>query len=164
MSLSSAKTATISPQDFLSISELHGLVKRRDTQRFADWQQWSLNASKDPRLIAYYTFKHLEDDRWDRLVKNVTEPRHPQRAGGAVGASWSQGRWPEKTALEFKRPGDRVRLNLDGTYQALTLACWVSRIVPGLRVSPLRSVFVNLASMVWLSMATRLVVASVSVE
>lgn len=125
MSLTSAKTTAVSPQDFLSITELHGLVKQRDTQRFADWQQWSLTASKDPRLIAYYTFKHLEDDRWDRLVKNVTEPRHPQRAGGAVGAAWTQGRWPEKTALEFKRPGDRVRLNLDGTYHALTLACWV---------------------------------------
>lgn len=125
MSLSSANTTAISPQDFLSITELHGLVKQRDTQRFSDWQQWSLTTSKDPRLIAYYTFKHLEDDRWDRLVKNFTEPRHPLRAGGAVGAAWTQGRWPEKTALEFKRPGDRVRLNLDGTYQALTLACWV---------------------------------------
>lgn len=125
MSLSSIKTTTVTPQDFLSISELHGLVKKRESKRFADWQQWSLTASKDPRLIAYYTFKHLEDDRWDRLVKNVTESHQPQRAGGAVGAAWTQGRWPEKTALEFKRPGDRVRLNLDGTYQALTLACWV---------------------------------------
>ncbi|MCF7788157.1 MAG: FecR domain-containing protein [Prosthecobacter sp.] len=125
MSLSSANTIPASPQDFLSISELQGLVKQRDTQRFADWQQWSLTTCKDPRLIAYYTFKHLGDDRWDRLVKNFTEPRHPLRAGGAVGAAWTQGRWPEKNALEFKRPGDRVRLNLDGTYQALTFACWV---------------------------------------
>ena len=37
----------------------------------------------------------------------------------------TQGRWQKKEALEFKRPGDRVRLNLDGTYHALTLACWV---------------------------------------
>jgi len=125
MSLSSANTTPVSPQDFLSISELHGLVKQRESKRFADWQQWSLTACQDPRLIAYYTFKHLENDRWDRLVKNVTEPRHPQRAGGAVGAAWTKGRWPENTALEFKRPGDRVRLNLDGTYHALTLACWV---------------------------------------
>jgi hypothetical protein len=125
MSLSSAKSTTVSPQDFLSISQLHGLVKQRESKRFSDWQQWSLTACKDPRLIAYYTFKHLEDGRWDRLVKNVAEPHHPQRAGGAVGAAWTQGRWPEKSALEFKRPGDRVRLNLDGTYQALTLACWV---------------------------------------
>lgn len=114
-----------STSDFLSISELQGLVKQRETRRFADWQQWSRQTSKDPRLIAYYTFQHLEDDRWDRLVKNFAEPRHPNRAGGAVGAHWTQGRWPEKSALEFKRPGDRVRMNLDGTYQALTLACWV---------------------------------------
>ena len=111
--------------DFLPAGELQSLVKHRDSLRFADWHQWSIAASKDPRLIAYYTFKHLEDDRWDRLVKNFTEPLRPQRAGGAVGANWTQGRWPEKTALEFKRPGDRVRLNLEGTYQALTLACWV---------------------------------------
>lgn len=125
MSLSSAKTASVSPQDFLSIHELHGLVQKRDTQRFDEWQQWSLATRKDPRLIAYYTFKHWEDDRWDRLVNNFTEPRRPSRAGGAVGASWTQGRWQKKEALEFKRPGDRVRLNLDGTYHALTLACWV---------------------------------------
>jgi len=125
MSLSSAKTTSPSPQDFLSINELHGLVQKRDAQRFDEWQQWSLETRKDPRLIAYYTFKHWEDDRWDRLVNNFTEPRRPSRAGGAVGASWTQGRWQKKEALEFKRPGDRVRLNLDGTYHALTLACWV---------------------------------------
>jgi hypothetical protein len=125
MSLTSAKAGHVSPQDFLPISELQSLVKQREVRRFADWQQWSQQMCQDPRLIAYYTFKHFEDDRWDRLVKNVTEPRHPNHAGGAVGASWTQGRWPEKTALEFKRPGDRVRMNLDGTYKALTLACWV---------------------------------------
>ena len=125
MSLTSAKTASVSPQDFLPISELQGLMKQREARRFADWQQWSQQRRKDPRLVAYYTFQHLADDRWDRLVKNFTEPRRPNRAGGAVGAQWTQGRWPEKEALEFKRPGDRVRMNLDGTYQALTLACWV---------------------------------------
>lgn len=111
--------------DFLPVSELQSLVKQRQTKRHAAWQQWSQQTRKDPRLIAYYTFKHWPDDRWDRLVNNFTEPRRPNRAGGAVGARWTQGRWPEKEALEFKRPGDRVRLNLDGTYQALTLACWV---------------------------------------
>lgn len=110
---------------FLPVGELQDLVKQRAAQRFDEWQQWSLETRKDPRLIAYYAFKHWPDDRWDRLVNNFTEPRRPNRAGGAVGARWTQGRWPGKEALEFKRPGDRVRLNLDGTYQALTLACWV---------------------------------------
>jgi len=110
---------------FLPIGDVHDLVRQRQERRHAEWQQWSQEARKDPRLIAYYTFKHWPDDRWDRLVNNFAEPRRPNRAGGAVGARWTQGRWPGKEALEFKRPGDRVRLNLDGTYDALTLACWV---------------------------------------
>lgn len=124
MSLASSK-AVVKPEDFLPISELQGLMKQRQTQRLKDWQQWSQRARQDPRLIAYYTFKHWQDDRWDRMVNNFAEPRRPRSDGGAVGAQWTQGRWPEKEALEFKRPGDRVRMNLDGTYSALTLACWV---------------------------------------
>ncbi len=110
---------------FLPVNELQGLVKQREAQRFSAWQDWSKQTRNDPRLIAYYTFKHWNDDRWDRLINNFTEPKRKERAGGAVGARWTQGRWPGKEALEFKRPGDRVRINLDGTYSALTLACWV---------------------------------------
>jgi plasmid stabilization system protein ParE len=124
-SLKQGMTLGSTTAGFLPVGELQSLVKQREAQRFAEWQQWSQEMRRDPRLIAYYTFKHWENDRWDRLVNNFTEPRRPSRAGGAVGARWTQGRWPEKEALEFKRPGDRVRLNLDGTYHALTLACWV---------------------------------------
>jgi len=124
MSLAST-TAVVSPQDFLPISELQGLIRQREQGRFQQWQAWSEGASKDPRLIAYYTFQHAPDDRWDRLVSNFADPHQKLRAGGAVGAQWTQGRWPGKEALEFKRPGDRLRLNLDGSYPALTLSAWV---------------------------------------
>jgi hypothetical protein len=36
-----------------------------------------------------------------------------------------RGPWPGKEALEFKRPGDRLRMSLNGTYAALTLASWM---------------------------------------
>jgi ferric-dicitrate binding protein FerR (iron transport regulator) len=124
MSLAST-TASVSPQDFLPVSELQGLIRQREQGRFQQWQAWSEGASKDPRLIAYYTFQHAPDDRWDRLVSNFADPQQKLRAGGAVGAQWTQGRWPGKEALEFKRPGDRLRLNLDGSYTALTLSAWV---------------------------------------
>jgi hypothetical protein len=127
MSLAST-TADLSPQDFLPISELQGLIRQREQRRLQQWQTWSEGTSKDPRLIAYYTFQHAPSDRWDRLVSNFAAPAQRQRAGGAggaVGAKWTQGRWPGKDALEFKRPGDRVRMNLDGSYSALTLSCWV---------------------------------------
>ncbi|TDU81158.1 FecR family protein [Prosthecobacter fusiformis] len=124
-SLTQGMTLGNTTDDFLRINELQGLVKERQAHRFADWQAWSARTEKDPRLIAYYTFKHRPEDQWDRMVNNLAQPPQEQRHGGAVGARWTQGRWPEKEALEFKRPGDRVRMNLDGTYAAITLACWV---------------------------------------
>jgi hypothetical protein len=84
---------------------------------------WSAQVARDPHLLAFYPFHHWQD--WDRLVKNVAADNLKSRNGGAVGARWTQGRWPLKDALEFKRPGDRVRLKLDGEYDALTFACWV---------------------------------------
>jgi hypothetical protein len=124
-SLKEGMTLGTASSDFLPISELQGLLLARQKRRFEQWQAWFQQTRTDSRLIAYYTFKHWDDDRWDRLVNNFAEPRRKERAGGAVGAQWTQGRWPGKAALEFKRPGDRVRLMLDGTYQALTFACWV---------------------------------------
>lgn len=124
MSLTSTKAA-VSPQDFLPIGEMLGLIKRRGQRHLEEWQSWSIGARKDPRLIAYYPFNHLDEDKWDRMVNTLAEPVMPSRNGGAVGARWTQGRWPGKEALEFKRPGDRIRMNLDGTYSALTLTCWV---------------------------------------
>ena len=114
-----------SAQDFLVIGELQDLIERREQRRFEQWQAWSNQARTDPRLIAYYTFQHWADDRWDRFINNFALPAQKQRAGGAVGARWTEGRWPGKEALEFKRPGDRVRMNLDGTYSAVTFSCWV---------------------------------------
>jgi len=120
-----SKTTGVSTGEFLPISELQGLIRQREQRRFQQWQARSEEVSKDPRLAAYYTFEHSADDRWERLVGNFGSFERKERAGGAVGAQWTQGRWPGKGALEFKRPGDRVRMNLDGTYAALTLACWV---------------------------------------
>lgn len=124
MSLTSLKAA-VSPEQFLPIGELQGLIRQRERLHFQTWQKWSMEARKDPRLIAYYPFKHWEDDKWDRMVHTMAQPVMSSRNGGAVGARWTQGRWPGKEALEFKRPGDRVRMNLDGSYAALTLTCWV---------------------------------------
>lgn len=113
------------PEDFLPIADLAEQNRVRREERFSSWQDWVRMTAKDSRVIGFYPMQRIEDDRWDRVVRNDVEPRVPRRAGGAVGARWTTGRWPLKDALEFKRPGDRVRLNLDGSYSAITLACWV---------------------------------------
>jgi hypothetical protein len=125
MSFHSKAATPVSPQDFLPISDLAAQTRQVQAARFADWQKWAQAQRTDPRLIARYLFQRHADDRWDRLVMNAIEPRVPSRAGGAVGARWTEGRWPGKDALEFKRPGDRVRMNLDGSYTALTFTAWV---------------------------------------
>ena len=109
--------------DFANGNGLRKLSQRNAQNRFAAWTEASQALAHDPRLIAYYPL--TEVDSWSRIVRNAAVPANHDRDGGAVGVSTAAGRWPEKPALEFKRPGDRVRLQIDGTYEALTLACWV---------------------------------------
>ncbi len=122
-SLRGAELAALDPQTFLGIGQLQELVGQRQAQRYRAWQAASGEARKDTHLIAYYPLRHFP--QWERLVNNAAEPRDTSRNGGAVGARWTQGRWPQKDALQFQRPGDRVRLKIDGTYDALTFAGWV---------------------------------------
>ena len=117
------RMATVRPGDFPSGEHLRTLGRTRDESRFARWDKFVREQSRDPRLLALYNFQR--DASVDRLVRNVVEPGDALRDGGVVGAGWSDGRWPQKDALEFKRPGDRVRLDLPGTFDALTFACWV---------------------------------------
>lgn len=116
----------VAPPPLTSLEQFDQLALERSQERHDAWWNWFQEVRKDPRLIACYAFKHWKDDRWDRLVNNFTQPPAPSRSGAAVGVRWSRGRWPMKDALEFKGPGDRVRINL-GTeaYSAITLACWV---------------------------------------
>ena len=110
------------PDSFASIDDLKQLAGKMARLRYDEWSNWSKQTCRDPRLVAGYLFHHWQE--WDRLVNNGAA-QDKARNGGAVGARWTQGRWPMKDALEFKRPGDRVRMKLDGEYEALTFACWV---------------------------------------
>lgn len=117
------RVSALRPEDFPSGDDLRTLGRARAESRFEQWQQFSQRQRSDARLLAYYAMEQVNPG--ERLVRNAAEPREALRDGGAVGAAWAAGRWPQKSALEFKRPGDRVRLQLEGTYEAITLACWV---------------------------------------
>ncbi|MEP4685395.1 MAG: LamG domain-containing protein, partial [Rhodopirellula bahusiensis] len=54
-----------------------------------------------------------------------TVPHEPDLDGAIVGATVTRGRWEAKPALQFKRPGDRVRVNVPGEFESLTMATWV---------------------------------------
>lgn len=111
-----------------------GQVEFPDTNRFkertleaaaADFQRWESHRDQlagDDRLIAYYTF----DEKSGSVVSDLSLPRNSELDGATILAEPVGGRWPGlKSALEFRRPGARVRVNIPGEFSAYTFAAWV---------------------------------------
>ena len=92
--------------------------------RYAVWKHGSEARRSDPRLVAYYDFEGLTSAS-RRLQNRAVFDAASELDGGIVGARLSEGRWSRKTALDFRREGDRVRFQIPGEFDALTLYVWV---------------------------------------
>ncbi len=108
------------------LSTIGDVRRRRDTaqsERFAQWKTHSQQLRADKRLIAYYPI--LESNS-GRQVPNQSAAGS-ERDGQTVGlVDRVAGRFGTKTSgFEFDRPGSRVRVRIDGEFQAFTFACWV---------------------------------------
>ncbi len=112
--------------DFPSVEEFERREEEYYQQKMKQWRVAMNTVRSDERIIGCYQFWRWEDEKWDRLVNNFAIPKRPFSHGSAVGARWVDGRWPSKPALEFKSPGDRVRINLGkDEYEGLTMAAWI---------------------------------------
>lgn len=100
-----------------------------DETRYASWKAAASERRNDSRLIAYYDFEGLTDATRRlpnrAIVGTGAELESSELDGGIVGARVTQGRWPGKTALDFRGEGDRVRFNIPGEFDAVTLYAWV---------------------------------------
>lgn len=113
----------LTPDEFLGLEALEDRVRSQKEGRYQRWLNHSLELRKDPRIIAYYS---MEQDRyWKRKLASSVVPENHDLDGAIVGAKRVAGRWPQKSGVEFKRPGDRVRVNIPGQFGSLTFACWV---------------------------------------
>lgn len=114
------------PADFPSVEEFERRKEEYYQRKTKQWRAAMNTVRSDERIIGCYQFRRWEDEKWDRLVNNFAIPKRPYSHGSAVGARWGDGRWPTKSALEFKSPGDRVRINLGkDEYDGLTMAAWI---------------------------------------
>jgi hypothetical protein len=108
---------------FVGAQQLVALATENSADRYRRWRQVSDFLHSDPRVIAYFNFENHQP--WQRTL----EPEGPRAdqlpAGAIVGCRWAEGRWLGKQALEFKSTEDRVRLNIPGEFESITLACWV---------------------------------------
>lgn len=109
---------------FPDISEVFAEVGDEADSRFAAWTEASLDLRRDPRLIAYYDFENLTLES-RRLRNRAAVGDGSELDGGIVGARVAEGRWPGKTALDFRRVGDRVRFQIPGEFDEMTLFAWV---------------------------------------
>ena len=113
------ETGKISPRQeaFPSFEEVEKRSRDALQNRHRRWQEWSQRLADDSRVVAYYDF----EGEGDRLLDRSRSPSH----GTIVGSERTHGRWPGKGALEFKRPGDRVRIDIPGEFDQLTFATWL---------------------------------------
>jgi hypothetical protein len=119
----SYESAKITPDSFLDIDKLESRAQGQEEARYERWKNWSIELRRDPRLIACYAFD--EQGGWSRRLSSSLVPLNTELDGAIVGARRVAGRWPGKSSLEFKRPGDRVRVHIPGEYSSLTFSCWV---------------------------------------
>jgi len=108
--------------EFVDFADLEARAQNQQDSRYARWKTWSESIRSDPRLIACYMFD--EPDSRRRVLESSLLPTNPELDGAIVGARRVPGRWDHKGALEFKRPGDQVRVQIPGEYGSLTFACW----------------------------------------
>lgn len=111
------------PAAYIGEAELEMRSNREIERRYHTWQALTERLRADPRLVFQFTFEQQQP--WERSLHNRALHGQGLLDAALVGASWSEGRWPGKGALEFKRPSDRVRLHIPGEFSALTLMAWV---------------------------------------
>jgi hypothetical protein len=111
------------PNAFVSSAKLEEQWRAELRRRHERWLAHSQKLRADSRLLLYYTFQ--DQQPWERTLLNRATVHEGDLNGGIIGCAWSEGRWPGKGALDFKRPSDRVRIHVPGTYESLTFLAWV---------------------------------------
>ncbi|MDC0265725.1 LamG domain-containing protein [Mariniblastus sp.] len=110
------------PVEFVSSSDLLQLSSARNSARLEKWKTDRNLLVDDPRVALHYSFEKVPTS--SRLLPSHTT--NSQSLDGAIiGCKWTEGRWLGKDALEFKHPGDRVRLKIPGEFDSLTYSAWV---------------------------------------
>jgi len=92
--------------------------------RYQQWRSANARLNLDPSLLVHFDFENSAPSAW--MLHNVASQNAAVPDATIVGGQWTEGRWPQKHALEFRSISDRVRLNVPGEFDAVTYSAWVN--------------------------------------
>ncbi len=87
------------------------------------WEDWTQKTKLDPDVVLFFPFSDTR--QWNRTIVNEAVSAPADSDGAIVGCQPVPGRWPGIPAMGFSSSSDRIRLNLTGEYDSLTLSAWV---------------------------------------
>jgi hypothetical protein len=108
---------------FNSPFDLQAKLAAADARRHDQWRRSCKRLESDESLIVHFDFQNISPSDWQ--LRNLARPEMNGSGGAIVGCQRTEGRWPEKGALEFQSVSDRVRLAVPDEFEALTLTAWV---------------------------------------
>ncbi|MDX1952210.1 MAG: LamG domain-containing protein [Verrucomicrobiota bacterium] len=109
---------------FASLLNFQVRSEAAETRRFDQWRKACKRMEKDESLLLHFDFENVAPSGWE--VPSTGDRRGGTTDATLVGCQWTEGRWPEKRALEFQSVNDRMRLNVPGLFRSLTFSAWVS--------------------------------------
>jgi Concanavalin A-like lectin/glucanases superfamily/FecR protein len=118
-----ARLVSASRSRFASLFELQNKSSEAEVLRHEQWRAASSRLDEDPTLLVHFDFEPVDLSDW--RLPNSSKLKGATPDATIVGCQWTEGRWPDKRALEFRNVSDRVRLEVASEYNALTLAAWV---------------------------------------
>jgi len=108
---------------FAALFEFQERSLASEAFRYEQWQLANARLNQDPSLVVHLEFQNLHAGDW--ALPNTAEANRGVFEATRVGCQRAEGRWREKQALEFQSVNDRVRLNVPGEFESLTLSAWV---------------------------------------
>jgi len=108
---------------FAGLFDLQSKSVAADARFYDRWRESVRRLQRDPSLWVHLDFEHGGAPAWRLHNSGSLADSVPDAT--IVGCEWREGRWATKPAIEFRGISDRVRLNVPGDLESVTLAAWV---------------------------------------
>ena len=120
---SALRAIKANPAAFASLFDLQEKSVAADALRYDEWRDVSGRLNDDPSLLVHFDFENLTPSGWQ--LRNLAKNNMAASDATIVGCQRGKGRWPHKQSMEFQCVNDRVRLNVPGEFESLTISAWV---------------------------------------